>query len=453
MFKNQLQYDYQFMSAQKVGKFGFQQKDLNTLLKKLRSINQDFKARKNEPVFSFRKLPYETKTIKQVENLSRKLKKKFNTLVVVGIGGSNLGAKAVYNCLAGYYANQSVKQKYKIYFLGDTTDPRPLADLLQIIDLKKTVFQIVSKSGSTIEPLANFLYLREAVIKTVGYKKHQDHFIITTNKEKGSLLELVYKEGYRLLAHHQSGGRFSVLSVNGLLPAVWAGLKTADLLAGARVIDKISNLNTKNNLPFVFAALQCLAYLKKKQSVHVLMPYDYYLFEYSNWWRQLWGESLSNKFNLKNKKVNLGITPVANLGPTDQHSQIQLMIEGPFDKIISFIVTEKNNIKMKIPKYPDSQSAYLGGHKFKEVLDIEHRATAVSLMKNQRPNQTLIIPEVNEFYLGQLFYFMEMATLYLGELLQVNVTDQPGVEQSKHFMYGLLGKEGYDKFKKEIENI
>jgi glucose-6-phosphate isomerase len=195
-------------------------------------------------------------------------------------------------------------------------------------------------------------------------------------------------------------------------------------------------------LPFVFAALQFLAYKKRKQNISILMPYNYYLNEFSFWFRQLVAESLG-----KNK---LGITPIASLGPSDQHSQIQLYIEGPHDKIITFITVENNKYDLSVPRYQKSELSYLGGHSFNNILKVEHWATSISLMEHKRPNGTIILPELNEFYLGQLFFFFEMAVVYLGELLDVNVFNQPGVEHSKKYMYGLLGRKGFEKEAKEI---
>ncbi|MFA5187837.1 MAG: glucose-6-phosphate isomerase [Patescibacteria group bacterium] len=452
--------DYSFMSAQKVGNFGFKETDLASLSRKLAGFNRKLEIMAEEPDLSFRQLPYDQEAVELAMKLAGRLKRQFTNLVIVGIGGSDLGSRAIYSALAGNYGSCIKRpQAMAINFLGDTTDPQPVLDLLKILDLKKTVFYIVSKSGDTIEPLSNFLLLREQVIKLVGYKNHKKHFIVTTNLAKGlasaktgALLEIAQKEGYLVLGHYPGGGRFSVLSVHGLLPAACAGFDLKKLLAGAKAMDQLSKNNSYlKNLPWLFAAMQYLAY-KKGQNISVLMPYNYYLRNFALWFRQLWAENLGKQYNWQKKKVNVGITPVAALGPTDQHSQVQLYIEGPFDKIITFIKVKKLE-SLKVPNYRNSEISYLGGHEFSEILNIEHKATAVSLMKNKRPNCTIILPELNEYYLGQIFMFFEMTTVYLGELLQINVFNQPGVEQSKRYMYGLLGKKGFEKEKREILSI
>ena len=440
-----IKYDYDFMSSQRVGNFGFKKQELAELGKKLRTINKFLEKKKNSADMSFRKLPYDSKTASALEKLGKSLQKKFSNMVVVGIGASDLGARAIYRALVGTYANQLKNRRgLKIYFLGNTTDPQPISDLLRIIDIKKTVFYIVSRSGSTIEPMTNFLLLREKVIAKVGKIKAAQHFIITTLSEKNPLLEIAKEEGYLFLPHYPGGGRYSILSVNGLLPATAAGFNISQFLDGAKAIDKLCKSNKVNqNLPFLFAALQYLAYKKRHQNISILMPYNYYLNEFSFWFRQLVAESVGKK--------KLGITPIAALGPADQHSQIQLYIEGPHDKIITFITVEKNKYEISVPKYKKSELSYLGGHSFNDILKIEHKATSVSLMEHKRPNGTIILPELDEYYLGQLFFIFEMAIVYLGELLKINVFNQPGVEHSKRYMYGLLGRKGFGKEAREIK--
>jgi len=456
MLNSSIKYDYGFMAADKVGKYGFKKAELLKLASQLKLFNQKLKQEKDQPELSFRKLPYDKKNLKQVLKLAKKLQGRFDNLVVVGIGGSDLGARAIYQALTGSFASFLPKKwrMMKIYFCGNTTDPQPLADLLKVIDIRKTVFYVVSKSGETVEPLSCFLFLRKKVIGKVGYKKHQEHFIVTTDLKDNALLEIAKKEGYKILPHFPGSGRFSILSVNSLLPAACAGLDIRQLLTGAKVMDRLSKSNNyQNNLPFLFAALQYLAYKNRKQNISVIMPYAYSLRDFAFWARQHLGESLNKKYNLAKKIVNIGISYIAALGPTDQHSQIQLYIEGPNNKIITFIKVARPFFDIKIPEYKNSEIAYLGGHKFSKILNIEQRTTAVSLVKNKRPNGTIILPILDEYYLGQLFFFFELATLYLGKLLQINVFDQPGVEQSKRYMYGLLGRKGYEKEKREILSL
>jgi glucose-6-phosphate isomerase len=429
-----IKYDFAYMSSGKVGKFGFKQNDLSSLGKKIGKINQNLVKKKNLPEMSFRDLPYDLKTVGHINQLVKKLGAKFDNLVVVGIGGSDLGAKALCRAL-------SWQDKKELYFSGDTTDPESLHKLLANLDLKRTVFYIVSKSGDTLETIVNFLFWREQVINKVGYKNHKQHFVITTNTEKGKLLDMAKKEGYQLLPHFAGGGRFSVLSVNGLLPAAWIGLDLKKILNGAKSIDLICKKSDwRKNSAFIFAALHYLAYKKHDQKITVLMPYVEALNSFAFWFRQLWAESLGKKYDLNGKVVNVGLTPIAASGPKDQHSQLQLYNEGYNDKNFTFIEIEKLRVDFLVPLYKNIGLDLLAKKKYSEILKIEQQAVAVSLMKNQRPNGTIILPQLDEYNLGQLFMFFEMAVVYLGELLGINIFDQPGVEDSKKMMYKMLGK-------------
>lgn len=222
MIGGKIKYDHEFMSAKRVGKYGYKDSEIKSLAKKLRSINKELKEKKDSPELSFRKLPFDKKTLKQVVNLSRKFRRLYDNLVVVGIGGSDLGARAIYQALAGDYATQMSSRQMNLYFAGNTTDPAPLVDLLKVINLKKTLIYVISKSGSTTETMSTFLFLRKKLIQKVGKKKHKDQIIITTGHDS-ILSEIAQKEGYQVLPHYPGGGRYSVLSVHGLLPIACAG--------------------------------------------------------------------------------------------------------------------------------------------------------------------------------------------------------------------------------------
>jgi glucose-6-phosphate isomerase len=421
------------MSASKVANFGFKQSESASLGKKLKQFNAKLEKNASNPDLSFRKLPYDLAGAEMITQIAKKLKSQFETLVVVGIGGSDLGAKALIRSL-------DPGQK-TVFFSGDTTDPQALKILLAKLNLKKTLFYVISKSGDTLETLASFLFWREQVIRAVGYKNHAQHFLITTNLQKGKLLSIAQKEGYDILSHYDGGGRYSVLSVNGLFPAAWLDLDLKEILKGAQVMDKLAQSDDwKKNLPFVYASLHYLGYKKRRQNIPVLMAYAESLNSFSFWYRQLFAESLGKKYDLKGEIVNIGLTPIAASGPKDQHSQLQLYNEGANDKIFTFIRVANFKTDFKLPLYKNSGLEFLAGQSLAKILNIEQLAVANSLMKNQRANGTIILPEINEYYLGQLFQFFELATVYLGELLGINVFDQPGVEDSKKLMRKMLNK-------------
>jgi len=181
------------------------------------------------------------------------------------------------------------------------------------------------------------------------------------------------------------------------------------------------------------------------------MPYCQALKDVSDWFRQLWAESLGKRTNIKNEVVNIGPTPVKALGATDQHSQVQLYIEGSYDKVITFLSVEKYRSNVVIPSTKEKH--YLEKHTLNELIKCEEEATRVALTKQMRPNCTITIPEVNEHTIGQIFYMLELATAYIGELFEINAFDQPGVELGKVLTYGLMGRSGFEKEKKEIEEF
>jgi glucose-6-phosphate isomerase len=269
------------------------------------------------------------------------------------------------------------------------------------------------------------------------------------------LRELADREGYRSFAIPAGvGGRFSVFTPVGLLPLACVGVDIAALLKGAAEFSHhLCNEDLMKNPAYLNATLQYLAY-QKGLGISVLMPYSDRLRDIADWYRQLWAESLGKKFSTDGSVIHVGPTPVNALGATDQHSQVQLYVEGPFDKVVTFISVEKFNQNLPFPEYAASpQMSYLAGHSMGELLRVEQQATAAALVKNQRSNCTLSIPEVNPATIGMLLYILEVQTLFAGYLFNVNPLDQPGVEEGKHFTYALMGRRDYAEKAQEYASI
>jgi glucose-6-phosphate isomerase len=239
----------------------------------------------------------------------------------------------------------------------------------------------------------------------------------------------------------------------GLLSAAFSGIDIDELLAGAAAMDRrCLNTPLDKNPAMLFSALMHLAMTVQEKPIHVMMPYSNRLYLLADWFRQLWAESLGKKHNRKGKAIHVGPTPVKALGATDQHSQVQLYIEGPFDKVVCFLRVENFGRDLAIPKiFRDKDGiAYLGGQSFGKLLNAEQSATEVALTQAGRSNLTLHVPEVNAFTLGQLIYLLELATAYSGELLNIDAFDQPGVEAGKAATYALMGKKGYETQRRDI---
>ena len=335
-------------------------------------------------------------------------------------------------------------------FVLDNADPRWTADLLNVIDPRKTLFNIISKSGTTAECLANYFIVREALEKKVGPKKAVQHCLIITDASRGYLRELAAKEKIQTFTIPSNvGGRFSVLSPAGLVSAALTGVDILELLEGAETMSRRCNGGSlKENPAAMYAAIHYLYYQKGKK-ISVLMPYAQRLKGVGDWARQLWAESLGKKADRRGALVHAGSTLVNALGATDQHSQAQLYMEGPFDKTITFLSVRDTGKKMMIPKI--DKAHYLSGKSLNELLKAEEQATRSALTKAQRPNVTISLSEISPLTLGQLFFFFEMAVAYMAELMNVNAFDQPGAELAKVYTYGLMGHAGFESQKAELD--
>ncbi|MFW6295496.1 MAG: glucose-6-phosphate isomerase [Halanaerobium sp.] len=411
-----------------------------------------------EGKMGFMELPYkQEEVIKELKAAAEELKDKFDNFVVLGIGGSALGNTAVQTAINDPHYNlfEEARNGYPRLFVSDNVDPEGIKALLDKLDPKKTLFNVISKSGSTAETMSQFLLARKFVADAVGEGNVGDHFIATTSKDSGYLIEIAEREGMqKFFIPDNVGGRFSVLTPVGLLSAVMTGVDIEKLLEGAAYMDKICRRDDFwENPALVNGLVQYLAY-KKGKVMSVMMPYSDRLRDLADWYRQLWAESLGKEVDRQGNQINVGPTPIKALGATDQHSQAQLYMEGPFDKIITFLEVENFAEELEIPgAYEDLDGlGYLGGHSFAELINTEKWATELALNKRNRMNQTIKVPEVNEFTLGQLFYFFEFQTAVTGELLNINAFNQPGVELGKNYTYGIFGRDGYQEKKEEFEN-
>ena len=429
-----LRYDASNMWSKRIGSAGVAESAFERLLPRLEKAKNHLEQLRTSGKQGFFDLPFEKKMTQTIEQIAREVQKSFSYLIVIGIGGSDLGARTLYQSL---HTNKQNQHHLCVDFVNNP-DPDSLGNLLDRSsdEWKKTAIHVVSKSGSTLETMANFLVLRERLIRAVGVKKHAAHIFVTTDIGQGSLFELATEHGYFILPHPKHvGGRFAVLSSVGLFSAACAGIPICRILNGAKSIEKTYAKEGVEHDSACFAGLHYLAYAKKHQHIHVLMPYIDRLSMFTFWYRQLWAESLG-------KKYTIGPTPVAALGAIDQHSQIQLYQDGPMDKVITFIRCEKNTRCISIPKTfrTHAHIGYLAGRELGDILRAEQEGTAEALANDGRPNGTLFIPSLSPESLGALFQFYEHATVYLAELFGVNAFDQPGVEAGKKEIRKRLGE-------------
>jgi len=371
----------------------------------------------------------------------------FDDMIIIGIGGSSLGFEAVTNALLPYGYNSLSKDKrgyFPRYWVMDNVDPFKVYWILEQCDPHKTIVLVISKSGSTVETAANFLIVYEWLIKNnIDLKKH---LVAITDPKKGDLRNIV--NSFELKAFEvpeNVGGRFSVLSPVGLVPLAMLGIDIEQLKSGGKFF-----IHNGKNLYLRMTAIYN-GFLERKKSINVIMPYTSRLKSFAEWFAQLWGESLGKRFSKDGKEVFFGSTPVAAIGSIDQHSQLQLYKEGPFDKFITFIQIDKHDFNQDLNGDWYDNYKYLTGVDLSRLLNTELNATEVALKKANRVSMKLSVDYLDEFSLGYLIMLYEYVVATLGIINKINPFDQPGVEEGKDYAYGILKRKGYDNKRKEYE--
>jgi glucose-6-phosphate isomerase len=453
-----LRLDFNNMMSDMLGEEqGISKKSIDAMAGKLIEAAKALETKRAEGRMQWRDLPYNQKeTVADILETAAKIKDKFEVFVVLGIGGSALGPIAVQQALNHLHYNELSKEQRggcpRLYVV-DNVDPERMEALFDVIDVEKSLFNVITKSGSTSETMAQFLIVHDMLKNRLG-EEYRSHLIATTDKEKGNLIKIAGELGLKTYTIPEGvGGRFSELSPVGLLAAAVCGIDIEELLAGAAYMDEIcKEEDVYKNPAYMAATLQYLA-MKDGKNISVMMPYADSLKYMADWYAQLWAESLGKRYNQNGEEVFAGQTPVKALGVTDQHSQIQLYTEGPFDKVVTFLGVERYRTSMLISRgFEDIPAvSFLGGHTLNELIHAEQAATEYALLKAKRLNRTITLPEVNAFTVGQLLYFMEVETAFAGELMEINAFDQPGVEEGKNATYALLGRPGYEQKKAELD--
>jgi glucose-6-phosphate isomerase len=446
--------DYNNMLADRIGEHGISTASLSAAAERFSAIHADTQRRRDSGELGFLQLPYEHEVVEQIRSFGDGVGQAFDTIVVLGIGGSALGTSALLQALRPPRWNEldDERREYfpKLYVL-DNVDPSTVGPLLDRLDLRRTLFNVISKSGATAETMAQYLVVRDRLQRELDEEGVRGHLIFTTDPEKGVLRRIAAAEQISTLPVPPNvGGRFSVLSAVGLLPAALVGIDVAALLAGAAdMIARCSAAELGANPAGLFAALQYLAQTEKNAPTHVMMPYSDQLAGLSDWFCQLWAESLGKRRDRSGRDVFRGPTPVAALGATDQHSQVQLFMEGPFDKTITFLRINELDSDVTVPSlHTDVDDiAYLGGATLGGLLNAELHATADALSRNGRMNMRIELPRVDAHAVGQLIMMLQIATVYAGGFYDVDPLDQPGVELGKQLTYGLMGRSGFEEQK------
>ncbi|MEA2708196.1 MAG: glucose-6-phosphate isomerase [Phycisphaerales bacterium] len=447
-------------TADAVGeRHGVSDKDLKALAPRIKSIHQQITTDRKAGKLRFRDLPYDDDMVAAVNKEVEHFRDRCEVLVVLGIGGSALGNIALQNALNPYTYNlmsDRTRTGPQVFVL-DNVDPDQIKSVVDLITpkIKKTIVNVISKSGETAETASQFLLFRDLLQQKLG-KKYTDNILATTDPKGGTLRQIANAEGYRTLEVPEGvGGRFSVLSAVGLFSAGMCGIDMEAILAGAQAMDKrLKDADVLKNPAALIAAIH-YALDRKGKHISVMMPYSTSLYSLGDWFRQLWAESLGKKDGLTKKNIFAGQTPVKALGTTDQHSQVQLYREGPHDKLITFLEVERFNQKVAIPGGLKNAPTldYLEGSNFQTLINSEKLATEYALLESERPTMTVLFPRISPETVGQFLYLYESAVSYMGALLEINPYDQPAVELGKQATYALMGKGGYADLAKKIEVV
>ena len=459
MAERDLRLDFGYCTADALGEVhGVHAQRAKDLAGRFAPVHEHLERGRREGRLGFWQLPQTPAAeLEAIRAQAESLRGMADNLVVLGIGGSALGATAVDMALNGVWRHCLPRRQGGMrLFVADNSDPRMFTSLLEGLDLKRTAFNVISKSGSTAETASQFMVVLDRLERALGPDQARRRLVLTTDPAAGSLRPLAALQGFPALAVPPSvGGRYSVLTAVGLLPLACAGHDIAALLAGAgRMAQRCLAPEMTANPAYLFAAL-AVDFWQRGRNILVMMPYVSDLFGLAQWFAQLWAESLGKAVNVKGETVNLGQTPVAAVGATDQHSQLQLYMEGPQDKLICFVTLDNYGCDLEIPAlYPELDAmAYLGGRSMAELIRAEAKATAAALADQGRPSLCLTLPSLDEYALGQVIFLLEAATVAAGALLGIDPLDQPGVELSKKLTYGLMGRPGFESFRQRLDEL
>lgn len=453
-----LRFDYNNMMTASIGSHGINPSSIDKASKAHAAAFNDVISNSGKGWQEWTECPLISKDeIDELNAFGKKIREKASSFVVLGIGGSALGPICVCNALLHLHHNElpeKMRKAPKLY-VEDNIDPERMSALFDVIDVKTSYFNVITKSGETSETLSQFLILYNLLKKALGEKAAKEHIFVTTSLGKGSLYEVSQKEGFKIFGVPAGvGGRFSVLSNVGLVPFAVMGIDIESLLYGARNMrEACERPDIRSNPALMTAFLQVLS-MQDGKNISVMMPYADGLRTMADFYCQIWAESLGKAVDKAGKAVNCGQTPAKSLGVTDQHSQVQLYTEGPFDKVVTFIGVDNFGDTVDIPKEETAEIGdFLKGHTLNELINAERKSTEFALTKAGRSNFTILMPSVNAETVGELLMYFMYETAFAGAYLGIDTFNQPGVEEGKKATFAMIGRKGYEQKLEELNSV
>ncbi len=404
-------------------------------------------AARNSGALGFMALPFDDAPVKAVTEFARQ--HAMPNVLVLGIGGSALGPMALDSALARPHSGRRL-------VVLDNIDPDFIADTLETLAPQDTIVNVIAKSGVTAETMATFAIVRKWMTDALGEGRAREHFVVTTDPEKGDLLAIARQENYpAFVIPPNVGGRFSVLTPVGTLPAALLGFNVESIMEGARRAAHQARRPLFENPALAAAFIEFVLERERRKSILVLFPYSQALWKFAFWFKQLWGESLGKKHDRRGREVYYGQTPTAALGVTDQHSQLQLFIEGPNDKSFLFwdVKEFRNKLAIEHPYSNFDSMGYLQNKTMPHLFRAEKQATEIALTEAGRPNATVTVDRIDEETVGELLMFSQYFTAYAGEFYDIDAFDQPGVEYGKKLTFAMMERSGFSEYRGKIEGV
>ena len=433
-----LRFDFSGLMADAVGEDGLSPKELDEIRAAVPASHEKFNRWRQSRDAIFYDIVFDESLALGIEEKAEEIADRFDNLVILGIGGSALGLRCAAQALLPPFWNLKdggERGGRPRLFVCDNIDPETFSGLIDQVDLDKTCFTVISKSGKTTETAAQFFVVLSRLKAELG-EGWREHVVVITDPKSGELRPLVEREKLASFPlEPKLGGRFSFISPVGLFPAACVGIDIRGLIEGAQAMARRSSeACLEKNPAYAVGAYHHFFDRRKGKPISVMFPYADSLTLFSDWYAQLWAESLGKK--------GMGQTPVKALGTTDQHSQVQLYMEGPSDKVFTFVGVESFRVPQRATRIENVSGSfdYLNGHDLGSIVHAEQKATTAALAKAGRPSLTLTLPTVDAHHIGELYMAYEVATAFAGALYGVNPFDQPGVELGKVLTREMLEK-------------